>query len=937
MFEFKSFEAVHWDFWERIALPFDGQLLTVVGPNGSGKTTLLDGLRTLLGIDCSSDRDYRRYVRRSAKTVAWLRAVVTNSKTARGLHSFHPCYTPEVTLVCRVKRKGGDWSREYTVLPGNVPIEEVETKAGKDWYGQKDYRSLLERAGLGRAIRKVLTLEQGATDKLCTMKPRELLTLIFEAHGDQEILDKYQEAKNEQMTIHQEIEGLKQDLSKLELDVKLNQTKVESYNEWKRRQEQLERLTLEDIPRLELLEQTDQARTGRDQLKNHRRELRKIQQDLAERRLHQQSIDRQLQEASTQLTYWDNEEKKRRDERNKASNAVDDLKKILVEKDRLESVQKQQAEGFDPNKVTADKKRFEQQQAGTANKIDQLEKDLKDARARLTALQATQTKELSTSAKRMRDVLCAKNISHLFFSEAVEIVLPEWQPVIEGLIGGDTNTVLLDRSQDKTAAWAVGEEQKYRGLVTTDRVERPRPRPDSLLEAVEFHVPVPSWIISRLDQTQRVEDAQAGAALPAGQNWASRKGYYKDKRGGRYIAIDAKREFQFGKSAVLAEIEDLEETIQRVQKELLSLEKYKSELNEKITDCTLLLEGWDADANLKARMAEFVQAANDLPGKEAALKEAEESLKESVDKEEKAKIADKSFREASVRVATQIQTLDKQINHINEKISGKRKDVAHLILQCRDTRKKFTPEQRTPALLNSIKAEYESLDGAKNKRKSLQEDLDNREWEKDPQVLVIAQKLQTDYDAKEAVIEQRRAHHVRALTLTEQAREQYINVLYATLRNYIRSIRTLGEMAGVEIHTTLPKLENDDLSLAQAGLDVEFRFDQKETDETSGGQKVIKSLILLVGLMMDKDEQSGGFVFIDEPFAHLDVLNINLVSNFLRRSGAQYVLTTPNTHNINVFEASDLTFVTRSWKAPAKWAPPVAWARRQGSDNEAVA
>lgn len=175
------------------------------------------------------------------------------------------------------------------------------------------------------------------------------------------------------------------------------------------------------------------------------------------------------------------------------------------------------------------------------------------------------------------------------------------------------------------------------------------------------------------------------------------------------------------------------------------------------------------------------------------------------------------------------------------------------------------------------------------------------------------------------------------MTLTEQAREQYINVLYATLRNYLQNIRTLGGMAGVEIIATMPKLENDDLSLAQAGLDVEFRFDQKETDETSGGQKVIKSLILLVGLMMDKEDQSGGFVFIDEPFAHLDVLNINLVSNFLRQSGAQYVLTTPNTHNINVFEASDLTFVTRSWKSPSKWAPPVAWARREETGEETVA
>lgn len=937
MFDFKFFEAVHWDFWERIALPFDGQLLTVVGPNGSGKTTLLDGLRTLLGIDCSSERDYRRYVRRSNKPVAWLRAVVSNTKTARGIHSFHPCYTPEVTLVCRVKRKGGDWAKEYVILPGNVPIEEVEAKAGKDWHGQKGYRSLLERAGLGRAIRKVLTLEQGSTDKLCTMKPRDLLTLVFEAHGDQEILDKYQEAKNEQMTIHQEIEGLKQDLLKFELDIKLNQSKVESYNEWRRRREQLERLILEDIPRLELLEQSEHVRVGRTQLKGLRRELTKTLQELKERRTHQQNTNLQLETAKAEWEYWDAEEKKRRDDRNAIQNAVSELKKILAEKSRLEAVQKLQADGFDPDKVASDKNRFEQQQAETINRILSLEKEIKEARGRLTALQATHTKELPSPAQRVREALASKDISHQFLSEVVEILLPEWQPVIEGLIGGEAFTVLLDRSQDKTIAWDIGEEQKYRGLVTTDRIERPTPRTGSLLEAVEFHAPVPSWIISRLDQTFRVQDAKEGATLPPGQNWASRKGYYKDSRGGRYIAIDLKRDYVFGKAAVFAEIEELEETVQRCQQELLKLGGIKADLAGKIADCNLLLAGWDAEATIKARMAEFAQAANDLSGKETAWQEAEARLQEAVDLEKKAKDASETYTRASGEVGNQINTKEKQTQDTEQKISDKRQSVVNLFVQCRQTRKKFAPHERTLGLLQTLRDEYESLDGAKASMRSLQSEIDNREWETDPQVVVIAQKLKQDYEVKKAVIDHRREHHVRALTLTEQARGQYINVLYATLRNYVKSIRSLGEMAGVEIIATLPKLENDDLSLAQAGLEVEFRFDQKETDETSGGQKVIKSLVLLVGLMMDKDDQSGGFVFIDEPFAHLDVLNINLVSNFLRRSGAQYVLTTPNTHNINVFEASDLTFVTRSWKAPAKWAPPVAWARRQETGDGVIA
>lgn len=44
--------------------------------------------------------------------------------------------------------------------------------------------------------------------------------------------------------------------------------------------------------------------------------------------------------------------------------------------------------------------------------------------------------------------------------------------------------------------------------------------------------------------------------------------------------------------------------------------------------------------------------------------------------------------------------------------------------------------------------------------------------------------------------------------------------------------------------------------------------------DASGGQQVMKSLILLIALMME-ESRLGGFVFIDEPFAHLDIFNID--------------------------------------------------------------
>lgn len=136
----------------------------------------------------------------------------------------------------------------------------------------------------------------------------------------------------------------------------------------------------------------------------------------------------------------------------------------------------------------------------------------------------------------------------------------------------------------------------------------------------------------------------------------------------------------------------------------------------------------------------------------------------------------------------------------------------------------------------------------------------------------------------------------------------------------------------MDVDCPVPHLENDDSGLSSAGLEVRFDFDRKgavglNDGEASGGQQVMKSLILLIALLMD-DARPGGFVFIDEPFAHLDIANIDRVGSFLRATRAQYLITSPVTHNANVFAPAQLTLVTRKKKPGDDWAPPIGLIQR---------
>ena len=47
------------------------------------------------------------------------------------------------------------------------------------------------------------------------------------------------------------------------------------------------------------------------------------------------------------------------------------------------------------------------------------------------------------------------------------------------------------------------------------------------------------------------------------------------------------------------------------------------------------------------------------------------------------------------------------------------------------------------------------------------------------------------------------------------------------------------------------------------------------------------------------------------------------VTEFLKNTDAQYLMTTPLTHNTDVYDPSELTLITSKKKKEAEWAQPI--------------
>ena len=927
MFHIKQIELVHWDFWRRFTLPLDSQIITIVGPNGSGKTTLLDALRTLFALRCSGKRDFRRYVRRADRSFAWIRAVVANRPGNTGKRPFFPCLDDEVTLACRIRRGGGEWMRDYTIVDGDVPIETLEE--ANDWLGLRDYQSRLAWGGLTPAIAKVLALEQGDTDKLCEYSPKALLELVFDVFGDKEVLDNYGAAREEQMNAERELADLAVDLDRLRAQADAKRLEADRFLEWKQLSDEASALDAEIVPRLEVAELSAAINAEREALARlavERRE-RRHEQRIARDRLATVRQEREVAESRrARLRSLDLDADK---SHLAAHDEVRDLEKLLAERDALRA-QLAAEHGADAVALEREHEEVEKRLDALRRDERQLVADFEDRSEQLRNARSRRGPPADPVVSAFRQQLDAEGIAHQGLAEIVEVTDPAWQAAVEAVLRPYRHIVLLTHEHDRHAAWSLGERERFRHFIVPEREEAPPANAMSLAEVVRFSAPVPRWLATLLNRIRRVESVEAARNLPRDIEWITRDCYHREHRGARHLGRPS--DFHFGELARQARIEALEAEVARLDAGRKRLNPQLDEAKARLTTLRQQLMGLQAGQLLAAKAAQYADA-------EMALPDAQRRLTAAI--------------ASRVDAKTALDEVSGQINGINIEIERRERDLrgseqrlaeierdnaprrhgqAERIQKLRRRRRGMPAGWQDPQELAQLDERYGGAHGARRELERLRSRIDEGEWVTDAAVLTLRDRVAADVAQRERDYAERDGYCNTTRRLTTEARAAYIAKLRATVRQYGRNLKALGELAGVDVDCPTPHLENDDVSLNHAGLEVRFDFDRKgavglNDGEASGGQQVMKSLVLLIGLLMD-DARPGGFVFIDEPFAHLDVANIDRVGSFLRATRAQYLITTPVTHNANIFAPSLLTLVTRKKKPGEAWAPPIGVIQR---------
>ncbi|HYX25679.1 MAG TPA: AAA family ATPase, partial [Thermoanaerobaculia bacterium] len=849
-------------------------VVLVTGPNGSGKTTLLDAIRQLLNAPrLSSRRRLQNYLRRP-DSPALIRAVVSNGPGAGGIGGAGPPFrreritTPEATLACAlVPAGGGAPEKRFAVLPGRPPIEEVRRLLleSRDWYGPERYGRVLEGAGVTRSLMSVLAIEQGRTNALFELKPRDLFRRVLEMMGDQEVLERYGQARRRFAESEHEVSRQTYQVQGLQMELQRVERQVARLDEWERHRDRVADLESR-LPAAELqVELRRLAETGAKVP-----ELRtKVRRGEAERALLEADVTRSHaadERALAALAAARRTEERAREawEQVHAGHvrAADRLATLERRREEVQGMAAGDLDALAAEAEAADRAFFDGERAEAEARARAAA--LRDKAGRLRAGLAIYPDEVHRTLADLE----GRGVGAALLAATAEVVDAARGEAVEAALG-DSRFALLVEEYAEAEALAAARRHAFPGPVYAGpRTGHPEPA-----GPLAIGPGAPAWLRGWVESVE----------LAADGSWRDERGTWVAPPRGRVLGAA-------GREAALAAAE----------RELAAAGRAIEEAAAVVTATRARRATAGSALALERRRREILAEIAALPEARKAAVDASERLRQATAERDRAAAEREEAhraREAALTDRTQVEERARQaaIRLQGEKEALERSEAELAAAEARVREL----EAQVPAELRAL-AQRGELDGPDTVRTDLERARRQLTALGEPpprEVREEALHLRANIEEAERHLASRRREAAEAQAELGECRRRYLEVVSGSLQDYRRRATDLAAGAEVAVEMDLPRLADDDRVLDEAAIEVRFGFDGKEPvplgdPSFSGGQQVIAGLVLLMA-MAETDGQ--GFFLLDEPFAHLSLDRVDQVGRFLRASRSQFLLTAPTT------------------------------------------
>lgn len=895
MFRFLEVELHHWDLWRAVRIPLGGDVILVTGPNGSGKTTFIDAVRQLLNAPRLSSRRRLQHYLRSPDAPALIRAVVSNGDPG-GAPAFRRerIVAPEVTLACALVPDGaGTPEKRFAILPGRPSLGELRLRLleSREFYPPERYGRALEQAGVSRSLMSVLAIEQGKTNSLFDLKPRELFQRVLEMLGDHAILDRYRDARRRYEDTDRELTRQVGALHAAQAELNRVQREVKRRADWEDAHDKVAELEAR-LPAAEL----QRLLAGRKDLTSKSRELQtKVRQgegELAAAALRVEQAIADDVEAQRELAGARADDDRARTawaEANRAAAEMQMRVAQLEQKQReadaimpgdLSALERQHEGALRARMRAEDEERLASQHAEEiASRVDRLLRGLPEYPERVM---------------RTLVALAAHGIDTTVLAATIEVADVDLAESVEAALG-DARYALLVAPSDLTAAIKIARDNDFPGPVHAGlRIETPeRAGPLALASGA------PAWLAGWLASIQLADD-----------------GSWRDARGTWVAKVQERVLGEAGRAAALA----------RSQREHEDAERRRGEASDALATENARHEAVARALGTERRRQDLLAELSTLPAARAGAEEAAIALRAVTERFDAARAEHETATAKSIAAAQARAAAGDKVKSVSDRLDGERDALERAILELRQTEEQIAAliDRVTPEL--RARAERGELDGPDTVSADLGRARNAFEALPEPPLPSIREEerhLRANVGDLERHVADRRREADDARAELGECRTRYLEVVSGTLVDYRQRAASIAAAAYVVVEMELPRLTDDDRIMDEAGIQVRFGFDGKDPlplgdPSFSGGQQVIAGLILLMAMA---ETDGHGFFMLDEPFAHLSIDRIDDVGRFLRGTRAQFILTAPTTLDRAQLDPASLLIVLQKKRPDEAFAP----------------
>jgi chromosome segregation ATPase len=925
MFKILRLSFSNWDCWRPVSVPLDEPIVMLAGPNGSGKTTFLDGIRIILNAPRLSTKRRRNKYMRDRRQMTVVTALVTNYAEDEGQRPFR-CLNiqeEEVTLACVLVPGNNGVESRYLVIPGDVSFQAVQAVYATNKYlGPGEYSDILFKAGVSRSLLSILAIEQGETNKLCERTPHELFSYVMQIKGQRQVFDRYQEAKDGYNRALSELEEQDKRLIVEQAALSKLERQKQEYDLFQERHKQVTQYRSQLMPLAEYKEALAEIKRLGPDLESGQARLAAFKTDEEALKAH---FSAELEAKRTLGEAFEKAKSQEKELDGNRAGVASEGRSLDQAIGRLEGF-KQIADNVpaeDMESLEADLEVADEALAQTRQELNGNEEQTRELLGVLASLQKGQV-VYPPHVRDMRGVLSQADIQATLVAEALEVTEPKWQVAIESVVGGDRFSWIVN-SEHHVASMELARRNRYRHYMSEpSRENPPTARPGSALAALKvLDKRVPRWILDKLNDTALVGDVNEGkAALGRFNSAITPDGYKVDRRGGAFIGVRPGECF-LGAMGVESRAKEGMERLAQLQEDSKELKQQIQIYNREVAERRAAISNQRKRLDWESMRPEYNEVSARREAWQNRLLEAEQALK--------------SLRETMMKQAQALASADRDASLAENELARLARDIEQLRGQVANREPLLKAVQETLKRLEfQIPESVRSSENLKNvpmkevvvlRINEMETELAHYGGCTDDAILVLYEKQAENVNAQETFVNRRMREVTEGSDELRACRVSYIRLVEQVLEEYRQNALGLAAKANIELHMELPKLSAEDDSIEKAGLFVQVAYDGKELraladPDLSGGQKVIVSLLLLMALVDGETGHGPGFFILDEPFAHLSVERIDEVGEFLRNSKAQFILTTPTTHNHNVFNPAKLTITLFKKPHNETLAPP---------------